>query len=327
MSKRRALDAVAAEWLRTTRPAFKWYWAEFWRTGSFNPRLRCSGPTSLFPATHLVTSQKDLMLRALVGQAQGWVSNLANRGRNLSRSLVDPVLRHEVMWINACYLWKASNAAQNTALRPGKGPGSISQAATRLARRWFDNYVKRFKLPDPTGLPLQFNVQSAKFEPAQESSHRHFRYWATLSTLERGKRIRVPVEPHAYFEAASGEVAKTLTLRQKNGASYLDLVRAVPISPWERPGVPVLALDLGLRNFLASSEGDLRGENFIGDLKRYDRQLQSLQKGLQGAGIAPLSGCPAAPGTDVWSSASDVSSRTACSAGCAPCSSRRHLPN
>lgn len=53
----------------------------------------------------------------------------------------------------------------------------------------------------------------------------------------------------------------------------------------------MLALDLGLRNFLDSSEGDLRGENFIDDLKRYERQLQSRQKGLQGAGIVRLVGC------------------------------------
>jgi putative transposase len=231
------------------------------------------------------------MLRALAGQAQGWASNLANRGRRLARSIADPVLRHEVMWINAYQLWKASNSAQNAALRAGKGPASISQLATRMARRWFESYVKRFSLPDPTGLPLQFNQLSAKFEKAHGTTHGHFGYWATLSTLGRGKRIRVPVEPHAYFAAAPGEIAKTLALRSKDGALYLDLVRAVPTGQWERPGVPVIALDLGLRNFLASSEGDLRGENFIDSLRRYDRQLQLMTKGLQGAGIVRLSGC------------------------------------
>lgn len=290
-TKRNVLEGVAAEWKRTLRPAFNWYWLPFWRTGVFNPKLRCSGQTSTFPQTRLVTSQKDLMLRALAGQAQGWASNLSNRGRRLSRSISDSVLRHEVMWINACQLWNATNANQNATLRTGTGPTSISQAATRITRCWFDNYVKRYDLPDPDGLPLQFNQLSAKFEAVKDTKHRHFGYWVTLSTLERGKRIRVPVEPHAYFAAAGGIVAKTLTLRTKDGALYLDIVRDVPTERWHRPGVPLLALDLGLRNFLASSEGDIRGENFIDTLGRYDRQLQATTKGLQNAGIVRLTDC------------------------------------
>jgi putative transposase len=289
--KRTLLAAVAAEWTRITQPAFKWYWAEFWKTGRFNSRLRCSGPTSCFPMTRLVTSQKDLMLRALAGQAQSWLSNLENRGRKLGRCITDETLRHEVLWINACQLWRASNADQNATLRKGKGPAAISRQATRIARAWFNHYIRQHALPDPTGLPLQFNVLSARFENASASRHRHFGYWVSLSTLERGRRIVVPVEPHAYFEAAGGEVAKTLTLREKAGELYLDLVRELPCGEWTRSGVPVLALDLGLRNFLACSEGDLRGEGFITALRRYDRQLLVLQRGLQGAGIVRLASC------------------------------------
>lgn len=289
--KRAALEAVVEEWQRTLPRAFQWYWASFWKTGRFNPRLRCSGPTSRFPATRLVTSQKDMMLRALAGQAQAWAANLANRGRSLGNCITDPTLCHEVAWINACEAWLMPNQAQNEMLRPDKGPGHISQAATRIARAWFRNYVKRFKLPDPLGLPLQFNQLSARLESSLSAKNKFFGYWGKLSTLERGKRICVPLEPHAYFAAAGGEVAKTFSLRQKDGELYFDVVREVPRGTWERAGVPVLALDLGLRNFIASSEGDLRGEGFIQQLKRYDKQLQATTKGLQQAGVRRLAEC------------------------------------
>jgi hypothetical protein len=41
----------------------------------------------------------------------------------------------------------------------------------------------------------------------------------------------------------------------------------------------VLALDLGLRNFLASSEGDVRGINFVDTLRRYATSLRPADSG------------------------------------------------
>jgi len=46
-----------------------------------------------------------------------------------------------------------------------------------------------------------------------------------------------------------------------------------------------------MRNFLASSKGDLQGVDFIYALKRYDRLIQAVQKGLQQAGVLDYGKC------------------------------------
>lgn len=64
-----------------------------------------SGPHSTFPATRLVTSQKDMMARAIEGRAKGWASNLKTR---IARSVIAsetlatlPALRRQLLWVNA----------------------------------------------------------------------------------------------------------------------------------------------------------------------------------------------------------------------------------
>jgi putative transposase len=292
--KRRQVSLVMAEWQRTAIAAFDWYWQPFLRGGLFNPRMPVSGPKSTFPDTRLVTSQKDLLLRAVSGQAQGWASNLANRlTRAIVRSAADEGLRHQLLWINSMRAWLLPYREQVALLNghPSRKLSALTPAASRLMRKMVRCYLTRFKLPDPTHLPVQFNVNSATFGRRQTSASPWAEHWLRASTLERGVKVELPLMANAYAESHKGETAKTFALEQRNGELFVVAVKKFAPTPWDVHRVETLAIDLGLRNLMATSEGDLRGIDFLDKLQRYDRQLIAIQRGLQEAGVRRLGQC------------------------------------
>ncbi|WP_316251868.1 transposase [Paraburkholderia sp. UCT31] len=314
VTKRHALLALRAEWKRTVCKAWGWYWAPFWQSGQFDPHMAVSGLGSRFPATQLVTSQKDLMLVALAAQAKGWTGNVVNRARpSVANASVNDSFRHELFWINAMRLWHVSNARQNELLadqnkaadlnaqkattkkrklaKPEERLTAISQAATRMMRKWFAKHLQRVKLPNPENLPLAFNINSATLVKARESKYQYFNWWARISTLERGQRVEIPLQGSQYFDTRQGEMNTTLELHERGGELYLKVCFTREPEKWSAFKTDVLALDLGLRNFLASSEGDLRGENFLNKLRQFDKQIQFVQKGLQQARVEKFGEC------------------------------------
>ena len=303
------LEAVQAEWSRVLPLAFAWHWRGFLRGRPFE-NLPRSGPKSTFPKTKLVTSQKDLMAAAIQGQAQGWASNLKNRfAKALMRmENLDPKLRREMLWINSMRAWtlplnappaqpgKISQmgllAAQPA--KPGAQPpalASISPRASRLMRKLFWAYVSAHRLPDPSGLPLQVNQQSCEWGPAKRSASKWAHSWLSVASLERGKRIMLPLLGHDHAEARGGKRAKTFSLAKRGGEWFATSTQYVEPKPWAKSGVEVLGIDLGMRNLVATSEGDLFGRGFLGKLSKLDRELMKVQKGLQEAGEKRLSAC------------------------------------
>lgn len=97
--------------------------------------------------------------------------------------------------------------------------------------------------------------------------------------------------PHEYAEKRIGPQALTFSLVPQGSDWYVISTKYARPTPWESRGVDILAIDLGLRNLMATSEGDLRGDGFLIQLQRYDAQLLKIQQGLQGAGIRRLSEC------------------------------------
>lgn len=357
--KRGSLLELLHEWQRTLPKAFDWYWAGFWKNGRFDTALKTSGPQASFPGTRLGVAHKDMMLRAVAGQAQGWTSNLQNKARQVIASappaLLNAELRHALYWINSMKLWLVSNAEQNRLLQAQnqaldvkiqallaagkplpKGHditerlNVIPQAATRLLRHWLQHYVQRYRLPNPDRLPLCFSANAGKVQAPTGSTFEFFKGWINVTTLSLGKRLAIPFQGGRHidhlldkvgfndrhkvtsnhvdkssppegsasaFSSASSTVVlqKTFELHERKGDLYFKLVfKREADERWhdlDQERVPVLALDLGLRNFLASSEGDLRGVDFLDTLYRYDRKVQTIQKGLQNAGVKRLSEC------------------------------------
>lgn len=300
--KRAQLEALHSEWRRMLPLAFDWFWAPFLRGGLLPKNPARSGPKSTFPVTRLVTSQKDLMAVAVEGQAKSWVSNLKNR---LARALMqndvlarDTNLRRQLLWLNAMKAWLLPYPQQvallATAPKKADTLTVLTPAASRTMRKMVRRYIDLHRLPDPLQLPLQVNQLSAVMAPAVHTTSFWANAWLRVSTLVRGQKLELPVMANAYAAARGGRRALTFALVPDGADWYVVGTQYLTPAPWASSvgcRTPVLGIDLGLRNLMSSSEGDVLGSGFLAQLQRYDAQLQSIQKGLQGAGQVRLARC------------------------------------
>lgn len=296
------LDALArlqAEWSRTLPLAFDWFWQPFLRGGLLPRNPARSGPRSTFPLTQLVTSQKDLMAVAIEGQAKSWASNLKNRiARSVMRDAVlsqDTGLRRQLLWLNSMKAWLLPYKQQVELLagQPAKADAllTVSAQASRMMRKLVRNYLARCRLPDPLQLPMQVNQLSSVLADAQKSTSPWASHWLRMSTLERGRKVELPVMGNPHAKKRGGRRATTFSLIERDAGWYLIATHYVAPTPWPEHQTDVLGIDLGLRTLMATSEGDLYGRGFLDQLQKYDAQLQRIQKGLQDAGQFRLAAC------------------------------------
>jgi len=291
------LDALHAEWRRALPLAFNWFWQPFLRGGLFPYNPPRSGPKSQFPTTLLGTASRDLMAVAIQGQAKSWASNLKNRiTRSIMRNKAlaeQDQLRRELLWINAMRAWLLPYRQQREllAVAPDK-PNKLtilSVQASRVMRKLVRRYIERQRLPNPYQLPLQVNQLTSVMADASNTASSWANRWLRISTLERGQRLALPVMNNSYARSKGGREATTFSLFKRDGEWFVVSTRYLQPQLWVEHKTSVLAIDLGLKNLLATSEGDIHGVGFLDKLKHYDRQLLNLQRGLQAAGIRRLS--------------------------------------
>lgn len=299
--KRAALEELHVEWQRTLPLAFDWYWRPFLSGGLMPMKPPRTGPRASFPSTTLVSSQKDLMALAIESQARGWASNLARRiARALMSDAVlalNPVFRRELLWVNSMKAWLLPFKAQQAVLaaQPAKRDAleAISPQASRVMRKMVRRYIELHRLPDPKQLPLQVNQLSATWASAQRTKVGWAPRWLRVSTLTRGVRVSLPVMGNSYADERPGRHALTFSLVKRDEQWFVLSTKYVQPTPWADGArrTDVLAIDVGLRNLMATSEGDICGAGYLTTLQRYDDQLLKLQKGLQQAGLKRLSQC------------------------------------
>jgi Putative transposase DNA-binding domain len=140
---------------------------------------------------------------------------------------------------------------------------------------------------------IQANANVAVLEPAQDST---FDYWLKISTLEFRKQLFVPVKLADYHrEALAGKTINTsVTLNKRETGWWLTLSydEVVPIQT--TPSAPVVGVDVGIANFLTTSDGQYYG-TFHGSLRerqKRDREKRrrkaKLRKCLEKKGVKKL---------------------------------------
>ncbi len=141
---------------------------------------------------------------------------------------------------------------------------------------------------------IQANVNVVELEPAQDSPT--FDYWLTISTLAFRKQLLVPVKLAAYHrQALEGKtINSSVTLNKRGDGWWLTLSydEVVPIQT--EPSAPVVGVDVGIANFLTTSDGQHYG-TFHGKLRerqKRDREKRrrkaKLRKCLEQKGVKQL---------------------------------------
>jgi hypothetical protein len=177
-----------------------------------------------------------------------------------------------------------------------RGPRVAIQHAAGLAQSWqtnranaFQEYLdecaeyeeghqegeaapawKDWQLPVLKETVVQANANVVQFQSSEKAT---FDCWLKISTLERGKPILLPVKLARYHKQALAgkEVNSSVTLARQHGRWWLTLSYDEQVNIETPKDAPVIGVDVGIANFLTTSDGKHYG-TFHGRLaKRHKR--------------------------------------------------------
>ena len=140
---------------------------------------------------------------------------------------------------------------------------------------------------------IQANVNVVVLEPSHDST---FDYWLKISTLERYKVLLVPIKLAEYHrEALTGKtINSSVTLNKRENAWWLTLTYDEVIEVHTEQDATVIGVDVGIANFLTTSDGKHYG-TFHGKLRerqKRDREKRrrkaKLRKCLEKKGVQKL---------------------------------------
>ncbi|HLZ80618.1 MAG TPA: transposase, partial [Ktedonobacteraceae bacterium] len=111
---------------------------------------------------------------------------------------------------------------------------------------------------------IQANVNVVKLERSEDST---YDYWLTISTLEKGQPIAVPVKLADYHKRAltdpkTGQARKfnsSVQLNKREGVWWLTLSYDEEIILETPPNAPTVGIDVGIANFVTTSTGKYYG--------------------------------------------------------------------
>jgi len=143
------------------------------------------------------------------------------------------------------------------------------QTPKRKAPEW-----KEWNTPTLQHIVIQANVNVVALEASNDST---FDYWLRISTLEKRKTIRVPVKLAEYHrEALVGKsINSSVQLNRREDGWWLTLSYDEKITIQAESDAPVIGVDVGIANFLTSSDGKHYG-TFHGKLR--ERQKRDREK-------------------------------------------------
>ncbi len=194
-----------------------------------------------FFVTPLSERWHRVAIQQAAGIAQSWRTNRANAYQDYLDDLLD---YHEQ-----------------------EAAGSLDEQAEEPMWREWD-------VPTLRQTCIQANANVVALEPAQDSA---FDYWLTISTLQFRKQLLVPVKLAGYHrEALAGKtINSSVTLNKRGNEWWLTLSydEVVPIQT--TPDAPVIGIDVGIANFVTTSDGKHYG-TFHGKLR--ERQKRDREK-------------------------------------------------
>ena len=154
-----------------------------------------------------------------------------------------------------------------------KADGTLEEGAKEP--EWHEWNVPTLRQPC-----IQANGNVIKLEEATDST---FDYWLKVSTLDKGHSLLIPVKLASYhIEALTDPKTKqrrpinsSVTLNKRDEAWWLTLSYDETIAVQTEPDAPVIGIDVGIANFVTTSDGKQYG-TFNGKLR--ERQKRDREK-------------------------------------------------
>lgn len=167
---------------------------------------------------------------------------------------------------------------------PQKGNIRISKAVASkdlwLLRRMVKRAKQWLNLPNLSRVTsINLSAQTMELQRSKNS----FTFWLNLATLERGKRVLLPLTHNSYLEheLKKGKLNKQVQIKFKEDGT----IAVSPIIEQEtsqlRTEGEALGLDWGMVNLFTTSDGRRLGGKMLQKLRIYDKLLMEIQAELQ----------------------------------------------
>ncbi len=133
---------------------------------------------------------------------------------------------------------------------------------------------KGWDVPTLQQVCIQANVNVVKLEASEDSC---FDHWLRISTLDKGHPLLVPVRLSDYhYQVLQGHTINTsVQLNKREDGWWLTLSYDEIVTVQTEPDAPVVGIDVGIANFLTTSDGRHYG-TFHGKLR--ERQKRDREK-------------------------------------------------
>ena len=127
-------------------------------------------------------------------------------------------------------------------------------------------------------------VLDAKQMSIETSKSKNFDYWISLSTIDKGKKIYVPLRSNTYFNSQDGDTCNSIQVNYNNERKTLSF--SLVKEKEKRQYIPEtdrIGLDIGLNYICATNFGDLfgRSDRVLNVLKKYDHLITELARNRQ----------------------------------------------
>lgn len=253
-------------------------WRLFFQRGNTNKRH----DVSRTGYDVLGTSYGQMVRWHVVGQLDSWISNRANDFKRIVvASSLSSETKHQLYLINRLHGWYNP---EPVLMRDG---APVAGEVRALARKIFKNLLSTHRKPSLKHAHMMIDQRCVSIS---ESNSTKFKIWLRLSTLEKGKRINIPLKTYPLFESRQGKRAASVSVFERNGDIVFGLMTDMSFSFSQSrlsysPYKKAIALDLGLVNLFVTNEGDLIGRNWLGKLKHYDGLIVELASYRQKHGM------------------------------------------
>jgi putative transposase len=261
-------------------------WRLFFETGRLDKNHDLDKMT--FAAVIGAANRVQMCRYQVVGQMQGWVSNRANEFRDtVNTSSLSPDVKHMLHTVNRAGAWFIRTDVVM------KGTGKIVPVEIRrLARSIMRHCMGKHRRPDLSGISMRLDHRAGSLaKPLKATQRDKVGWWVNLSTLEKGRKIAIPLLTYTYHDRRSGRVTDGVQINERDDrltfGVVTDMGEACAVSRAAYGGNGVIALDFGLSTLFATSEGQLLGQGWLKKLRRYDALISMIAVSQQRSGRKP----------------------------------------
>ena len=306
-------------------------WIYFYKNGKFNRDLEVNSINSKLSKRYRQTVQYQV-----VAGLESYIGNRQNEFKAyITNSNLDNETKTKLYYINKYKKWfhqsvkmknrqieqetlKLSRRVIKYILKKNRKPNfrfcnmALDAKVMQITSNGVKKVQKTKKLKDENGeyiLNSSGNPKLKTYIEEQEIKKSSYDYWIQLSTLEKGKKIYLPITTNSYFEGLNGKIKNFVqinfsqdiekinsnlsltTLKTIDYSNYkIDICLIKDIEKEEyKPKIDKLALDLGLNTLFATNLGELYGRKFSRLLKKYDEIVSLLSKNRQKQRLKTLS--------------------------------------